>query len=396
MRASRTRRRIARVLNVLILAGLALAFGPPPAPPAEAAPKQALFIFGADQFNSYWRNQREVQVQPPQCPPVGPCLSIPVRLSNPDGADALPVSVSPETAADGTVSAQPEKMSAIAFDLVGRGVEPGSELTMFTLSILEEGARSADGKVIKACRITDIWPHNETGAELWANRPPYDDGNCVAGRRDVAASGEIRWLFTLSTLGRPWASDPLENNGVMLVPDMSGAASTDSWQITLKVPLPDNPTTGDANEYEETKTRVRIVYDFRPPPPEPPPDDGGGDGGSGGSGGGGGPVGPVDPGPTGPTDPGPTPTSEPTPTADPEPVADTKPGPPGQVWLLIPVGLIALAMTRAAVDEPAGETTTGRGVVTAIRRRNATARGEGTEGPAPESKLKRLLGRFRR
>jgi hypothetical protein len=380
-----------RVLNVLILTGIALAFGPPPSPTAEAAAKQALFIFQTDQFNSYWRNQREVQVQPPECPPVGPCLSVPVRLSNPDGADALAVAVSSEVREDGSLAVTPEKMSAIAFDLSERGVEDGDTINLFTLSIVEEGARNADDKVIKACRITEQWPHNETGAELWANRPPYEDGGCVAGQRQVNAT-EIRWTFNLTKFAGLW-DDPLENNGVMFVPDIpSNAGATENWQITLKVPQPDKPATTDSNEYEETKSRVRLVYDFRKAPPEVIDD--GGDGGN--TGGGTGPTGPIDIPPSVPSEPVPTtvPTTEP--VAEPAPAAETKPSPPGQVWLLIPVGLVALAMTRSAVEESVDDAASGRGVVASIRRRNAAARGDASEGAADESKIKRFLGRFRR
>lgn len=387
---------MARALNVLILTGLGLAFGPPPAPPAQAAPKQTLFIFQTDQFSSFWRNQRQVPVEPPggECPPVGPCLSIPVRLSNPDGADTIPVAASPEVQDDGSTEVTAEKMSALLFDISAppRNVPLESTVTRFTVSILEEGSRNADGKKIKACRITDVWAHSESGAELWGDRPPFESSGCVQGTRNVGAT-EIRWEFNVTPLSGLWGQDPLENYGFMLVPDIpAGAPPTETWQITLKAPQPNNETTMDANEYEDTKNRIRLVYDFTPPPPEVV-DDGGDDGDIGGGTGGGDTGGGVEPEP-----PPPAPTTEPTPepTTEPEPVAETKtPGPPGQVWLLLPAGLFALALTRSAVEEPIGETSSAGGVVAAIRRRNAAARGE-QPGEAAGPKAKGFLGRFRR
>jgi hypothetical protein len=392
MTPSRTRRRIARVLNVLIVAGLMLAFAPPPGA-VQAAQKTTLFDDAlGDYFNWFWTDQREIQTPSDICPPSpAPCLSLPARFPNPDGVDTLPIASTYDAQES---KAEEQKISGIFFDITARGVVPGSTIKKLTISLLEEGGRNQAGKSIKACLMADQFSGGE--AELWANRPPVDESKCVQGTQiTIGTPPAPYWIFDITNIAKGWGVDPFSNYGVMLKPVIpAGVGPTDgTWQINLKVPRRDDPDT-ELNEYEDTKTRARMTYDFTlpPPPPPPPPIDNGSGSGSGGF---------VPPPP-----PPEVPTLEPVPSTQPtvpssEPVADKVPEPkvPGQVWLLLPVGILVLSMTRSAVLEPesAGD---GARVIEAIRRRNAQRRGapfDEEEAPAFASRLsKKIFGRFAR
>jgi hypothetical protein len=52
---------------------------------------------------------------------------------------------------------------------------------------------------------------------------------------------------------------------------------------------------------------------------------------------------------------------------------------PGIVWALLPIGILLIYLLRSVLLEPAGMRTDG--VIAAIRRRNAAARGETVEEP---------------
>ena len=53
---------------------------------------------------------------------------------------------------------------------------------------------------------------------------------------------------------------------------------------------------------------------------------------------------------------------------------------PWYIWVLLPVGLLAISTVRAVVLEPFASGKPG-GVITAIRSRNAELRGMGSRGP---------------
>ncbi len=346
---------------------------------ALAKTSSSSFVYGPDSKNWYWKDQIQKKVG------TGPVAQY-VTLGNPQADDTLPVAAQ---------NGQPDKVSAIAFDLTQRGITVGSVVTKFVFTILESDDAGAgfkenppdtqpsfnqQGKVIEACPITGIWASGD-GAELWDEAPAHD-ASCVAGKR-LSSGGSVRWSFDVTTAAAGWATNPVSNLGVMLVPEIvQGASAKDStWQINLKIPMRDDSST-KADEYQQTKGRLQLDVAFSAPvssgttPPATTttiPSTLGGTGGLG-------------TGITGtgfPTTSTPT-TGQPTATGGPARAASTRSAPtvgrfPWYVWMLIPVGLVALSTVRGVVLEPL---TPGRpsGVIAAIRTKNAELRGMGSRG----------------
>ncbi|MFN2591135.1 MAG: hypothetical protein ABR518_10265 [Actinomycetota bacterium] len=382
-----------RTRRAIALAGaMAVAVLSPGVAHAETA--SSSYVYGPDSANWYWKDQVEQTVA------AGPVAQV-VRLPNPQAPDTLLVA-----AQDG----QPNKISAVSFDLSRRGVEAGSSISKFTFRIIEsdelvptsqdasqpdtQPSFNTEGKFIQACPITGVWSAGE-GAELWELAPTYDTAGCVQGKRAESA-GVIAWMFDVTTLAQEWAATPSTNPGMMLVPVIpEGAASTDStWQVNLKLPRRDDDNTESADEYEQTKDRVQVSLAFSPPS----------DTSSGGNFTGGGTnfdptTGTGSPGSGFPFDSPPvtggtggspaggeqTRTSAPT-------SSRTVPQLPWYVWVLIPVGLMAVSTVRAVVLEPLATGKPG-GVIVAIRTKNAELRGMGSRGPAA---ARRGMSRFAR
>lgn len=371
-----------RALRAFLAAAAAFALVITVPGPALAKTSSSSFVYGPDSANWYWKDQIEESVS---VPPAG--VAEYVKLPNPQASDTLPVA-----AQDG----QPNKISAVQFDLSRRGIVPGSTLSRFTFTIAENDDLAAgyedpsqpdtqpsfnvEGKLIQACPITGVWSSGE-GAELWERAPSYEETLCVQGKR-VAAGAAVNWAFELTTLAQEWATDLSSNRGVMLVPVIpEGAAPNDStWQINLKLPQRDDAGTEGEDEYEQTKTRVDVDVAFTPP--------GGTQGGDnftgGGSNfipsGGSGQVGTDFPFGGTPVTTGGTPAAggqERTATSRPSP---TVPRLPWYVWVLIPLGLVAISTVRAVVLEPLATGKPG-GVIAAIRTKNAELRGMGSGGP---------------
>jgi hypothetical protein len=357
-----TRRVIARSAALLLALGTMASF----APWAHAATEKLVFTYGVDQSSWYWTKQIDQEVAVP-LPPPAPALVQRVRLPNPQNFDTLPVAVQ---------LGEVEKTSAIALDISDRGVDPGSTITAFTLTIAEISGGEfpqfgADGRMIRACRINEFWAAGE--AEKSDTQPAADTGACVNGERKDGdtPTDPPTWTWNLTQIAEPWGEDPFaNNNGVLLVPVVGEASPTENWQINLKIPSRDDDVTPTINEYEETRDRVQASVSFEPPAEEPI--DGGTNGG-------------FDPGVDIPEPPPAPETPEPIPSPSPpdsgdgdetsEPASTSTPSFPGYVWLLVPVGLISLSAVRAVVLEGTGGTRPD-GVVAAIRRRNAERRGE--------------------
>jgi hypothetical protein len=309
-----------------------------------------------------------------------------------------------------------DRISAIRFDLLSRGVPRGATITHLVLTISEdtennEGVEqpefNSENKVIKACPIRSDWSRG--AAELWKDRPQTRRDECVQGVRHRARPPT--WTFDLSTLARSWAKNPfLHNDGVMFVPVTKGTKSGEgTWQVNLKLPRRDDPKTRKVDEYQRTRGRTSVTLTFTRPQPRSqagggsgsgtvkggsnpfgtPPIGGGGFGGSG--------SGTVN---GGSNPPAPIPSAPPTPTTgaggggstttltSPPPIPTVKF--PWYAWVLIPVAILCLAAVRSVLFEQTRAGLRPGGVVSAIRERNATA------GRAPQGAMALLLARARR
>jgi hypothetical protein len=376
-----------RGLAVLVAAGLGLSLT---GPASAAKPKKGThsFEYGKDISAWYWKEQTDQPVTPPTpLPPPVPPVEPRVRLPNPQRLDTLPVAVN---------QAQHERMSAIRFDLSERGVTPGSTIKKLILSIQESQDRNEhpsfrpETAKIQACRINDVLAPGD--AERFEERPAFAEKDCVEGKREVPAPPQPPvWLFELTKISDPWGKDPFSNNGVMLLGVIQGGGAGETWQVNLKIPSRDNPDT-QPDEYLETKQRASIELEFEPGDPLAAGSKGGKKSASLDTGVSSGPASSGIPssssgfGPS--TDlagsstggfPGSASGTQasPAPAAQAAPVAQTGPAEPrlpAYVWLLIPVGLLALSAVRSAVLEPVGGPRPD-GVIAAIRRRNAERRG---------------------
>jgi hypothetical protein len=369
-----------RVLRAFLAAGAAFALIITVPGPAFAKTTSSSFVYGPDSANWFWMDQIEQAVTVEEAG-----VADYVRLPNPQAADTLPVAAQ---------NGQPNKISALQFDLSRRGVITGSTVSKFVLTIAEnddllagfqdptqpdlQPSFNMEGKLIQACPITGVWSSGE-GAELWERAPSYEETLCVQGKRGEAG-GTVNWTFDLTTLAQEWATDLSSNRGLMLVPVIpEGAATNDTtWQINLKLPQRDDGTTSGQDEYEQTKTRVDVDVAFTPP--------GGTQGGDNFTGGGSNFIPTGGSGTTGtefPFGSQPVGTGGAPPAAQ-ERTSSSRPSPtvprlPWYVWVLIPLGLVALSTVRAVVLEPLATGKPG-GVIAAIRTKNAELRGMGSRG----------------
>jgi hypothetical protein len=371
-----------RAVAVLAVAGTLMAL----APPAVAGKRNDVrYEYGTDISSWYWERQQDQEVAPPPPPegfpepPVAPSQR--VRLPSPQRPDTLPVAL---------WQGDHERMSALKFDLLQRGVVAGSRITQLILEIEESEDRNeqpsvnVDAAAIEACFIQDFLAAGEN--EEWKTRPKYAQAGCAAGKRQTPKGKPAFWRFDLTRLAAPWGRDPFSNNGVMLQGVLPKNATTeDTWQVNLKIPRRDAAETPD-DEYKLSRDRVRLTLAFVP---GEVPGQGTGplDTGISYSGTGGSSFGPstsfgtgsspVSTGgvPAAGTGTG-VPSTEPSPASASRPAAAALPQPrlPGYVWALIPLGLLALSAVRSVVMEPAGGIRPD-GAIAAIRRRNVERRG---------------------
>jgi hypothetical protein len=381
-----------RALAVATLVAIALAL----AQPAPAAQKKVEFNPTSDRSSWFWTQQIDQPVPPEELDPVvgavcdaaaptgAPCPTQRVRIRSPQAANTLPVAV---------INGAVDKVSALVFGLADRGVTQGSMVDKFALKIVQtDGAGDVvasfndDGKQVQACRIDDFWPGGE--AEVWETQPPYGGKEqtgepkvsqppfapdaCVVGKTSPGTlPTETVWSFDLTKIAEKWGEDPFSNNGVMFVPVLGDGGPTETWQVNLKIPARDDVAT-PINEFEDTKRFVSADLVFTPGKPEaptaPPP------GGASVS-----PDGTAAP-PTS-IEPPPSPSSVAPPDTSGAPVASPPMEPvemPGFVWLLVPLGLLALAGARSALVDTVAGTKRG-GVIESIRERNAQRRGTSLE-----------------
>ena len=342
------------------------------------------FEYGKDTSSWFWEHQADQEVPPPGVPNPGP-LAQRVRAPNPYTTSTIPVAVYQGTH---------ERMAAVRFDLVERGVTPGSEITKALLFIEESPSTEREPPPVRpetakieACLLNDLLSPGEN--EEFKDRPTYSEEECVEGKREVPPGSPALWTFDLTKISEGWGKDPFSNNGFMLLGVLQNTNET--WQVNLRLPTKDNTATTE-NDYEITKNRARLQLAFIPgkepvvkpiptaaPPAAPTTGSAPSSGSVGGitpstdlTGGSGGGFGSGFP----PVSTDVTPAPPPLPTT---PQAVTQPQPteprlPGYVWLLIPGALLALAALRSVVLEPVGGTRTD-GVIAAIRRRNAERRG---------------------
>jgi hypothetical protein len=394
--------RLGRKSLFAILAAVAIlaSFPASAKPPAKDKDKEGKakseffpFEYGFDIASWYWQRQVDQEVPPPGVPNPGPVAQR-VRGPNPYTSSTLPVAV---------YQGAHERVSAIRFDLVERGVTPGSEISKAVLFIEESptGEREPpplrpETAKIEACLLTELLSPGEN--EEFEDRPAVseEDTDCVEGKREVQSGASALWTFDFTKIAEGWGKDPFSNNGVMLLGVLQNAG--ESWQVNLRIPTKESTATTE-NDYELTKNRARLQLAFVPgkepklipvKPPAAPADASGG--GSTSSAGGSIPsIGGITPSTdlTGASGGGSFPSvdtgiaTEPPLTTAPQAISapqPTEPRLPGYVWLLIPAGLLALAAVRSVVLEPVGGTRAD-GVIAAIRRRNAERRGRTLHRP---------------
>lgn len=357
---------------------------------AQDAGEGTSFSYDHDQSSWFWRYQLE-----PAIGLLGP-LNQQLRLPSPQAPDTLPVAVD---------KGGMEKVSTLQFDLAFRGIPGGREVQSFTVTLAEgtsagneghQGDRrrefNVEGKQIEACAITDEWAAGS--AEPWTlqpdgDRPKYDPSSCSPGARDAETDpARPSSTFDLTSLARAWAGGSMPNRGVMLVPVLAGdsRAAFDAWQVNLKLPAREDGRASNGSEFDATKGQFVMDVAFataeagsqpsgeQAPVPSPPP-----------------------PPLTGAAFPafdttgstfntsnsalerarGRGPVRTTFRVAGDAPPAPSGPRLPWFVWLLLPGGVVLLAMVHAAVVEPA-EGPPGEDVVEAVRSANDAARAAGT------------------
>jgi hypothetical protein len=338
---------------------------------ATVSQEKVYYIYGIDRKSWYWAGQTNGET----IPGTGTNLTLP----DPQNESTLPVSAQ---------QGQPrEKVSTLFFDLAQRGLMPTSHIVQFDLKIAE-GSQPQDqpeynttGQKVQACFVKDFWP-DTPGAEQMNQAPGYSKNRCVVGKQRGTAPNQY-WTFHLASIASKW-SNPALNNGIAFVPVVpkNAGPQKQNWQVNLLLP---NHSTDPVAGYKQTRSRAVVTIAFTVP--QTATTGGGGTGTStggttpstgGGSFAGGGTVGP----PTTTTSTTTTTTGGGTTTPAgggttqiATPVASIPSAKvPGVVWLLIPLGLLGLWAFRQVVMEPVGGMRQD-GVISAIRRRNAAAKG---------------------
>lgn len=231
---------------------------------------------------------------------------------------------------------------------------------------------------ITACAVTIPWgavegapPYTMDKKDPTKTEPvePFVKDGYDCNRWSVKGKpGEKAWTFDLTKIAQMWVSGTLDNNGIVLLPDLTGG--TDSWRMEFH----GAPLEVQNNETRQTYVSpaeagsARISYtapDATPEPTPQPTDDGGG-------------FVPPPPPPTFEPAPGPAPTStsdpQPRPEPEPEPVAATTPT-AWYAWLALPLGAVAYAGLARAVGREAGAAGANR-VAAVLRRRRLERAGD--------------------
>lgn len=373
-----TTRFAVRAHVVIVGAIMAVLFGAHMAPAsaqlmdgATAVSKKMTYLPEDDASAWYWDAPADGQVR------VGP-VEQQVELPNPQRPGTLPIAY---------LNGEPRKLPALRFDLAGRGVPKGSQVTSFVLTIVEDTelgeapTLNAAGRTLRACGVTKPWEKADE-PELWEDRPKTSD-LCAEGTRKEPKAGEkgpVRWVFDLSKVAAGWVEDPLKNHGVMFSSAEPGEGIEGTWQVNLKIPAPDDEATPQTDEAKETADRVKVTMAYVPRSGRTG-GPGGAPGGPGVAPGGGVPGGlfPTGSAPIGGGPPaGDPPVAGPGFGGFPMPIvgfgqtSDT----PWYVWLLIPLALVGAYVVHGALVETPPPAR-GAGLIGRVRRWTAARRGDG-------------------
>jgi hypothetical protein len=377
------------------------------------------------QVNWFWSSNTRLTVvaNPPEDSPDGvPGVNVPV--SGTEGVFGNPAPASPISAGHVGVSllnGDPDMRGYIKFDLPA-----ASEFTSFVVTLdvslpdqkhsqrHSESGMKTPGTLnqqqakILACAVTEPWaemkvdggdppyattvesdkleagdPNSSEGVSTQRTEPSSDCGNNVTGK---PVSKGAQWRFDLTSMANKWAKGELFNEGVVLMPEASGAAQT--WRLEFHgatltvlpttsvpqpVPLPTAPpeTPQERVVYVNSKEAAFAVAEFipaetLPPPPAPAPPPG--DTGS---------LPPFSPTPTGDGVPQ-TPTGEVVPSEQPGAVPVAAPVNPAFWWWMLPIGAIGVGLYSSAIAQDPLPVSGGEGnrVARVLRRRRL----EGAEG----------------
>lgn len=156
-------------------------------------------------------------------------------VPSPQADSTLPVSM---------VGGDRQRMTSLEFGLAARGLGPYSAVIGAELRITE-GSEELDQPPIRpeiaevsACRVLTAW--GPGSAQPMEQAPSFDETTCVSGSRDASGA----WLFDLTDIAGPWADEPLNNHGVVLIGSGSG-----SWQVNL------------------ARDSASLTLEYEPPPP---------------------------------------------------------------------------------------------------------------------------------
>lgn len=225
---------------------------------------------------------------------------------------------------------------------------------------------------ITACAVTIPWgsvegapPYAMDSKDPTKSDPvePFVKNGYDCNRFSVKGKAGNPWTFDLSKIAKEWVAGTLVNNGIVLLPDLTGG--TDSWRMEFHAAPLEVQNNETRQIYVSPKEAGSATVTYTAPDQQPTPDptpEPTGDGGG------------FVPPPVTPTfepAPGPAPTS----SSDPqpsqpaqEPVAQPKTGSAWYAWLVLPLGAIAFSGLSRAVGKEAGAAGANR-VAEVLRRR---------------------------
>src|SRR5438445_7555030 len=167
---------------------------------------------GADTFRVagswYWSNQPA-----PGPPPVGQPLG-----------NVQPPDVPSSDLAVSMQGGSSEKETYVHIDTTA--IPPGASVSNFVLTLNEDTTAPGDGfataAAVKAYPVTAFFADG-AAARPYNERPPYEKGTSVAGKRDSGSGGQgsAKWSFDLTEIVNGWLSGSAQNNGIALVGDAS-------------------------------------------------------------------------------------------------------------------------------------------------------------------------------
>jgi len=385
------------------------------------------------QVNWFWSSNTRITVvaNPPEdSPDEVPGVNVPVSGTEGVFGNPSPASpISPGHVGVSLLNGDPDMRGYIKFDLPAAS-EFTSLVVTLDVSLPDQqhsqrhsesgmktpGTLNQQQAKILACAVTEPWagmkvdggdppyattvesdkldagdPNSGDGVTSLRTEPSSDCGINVTGK---PVNQGAKWRFDLTDMANKWVEGALFNEGVVLMPEASGAAQT--WRIefhgaTLSVlpttnipqpvPLPTAPPEAPQERvvYVNNKEAAFALAAFIPtetlaPPPAPPP--GPGDSGS------------LPPFTTTPTDGGLEtlpPTNEGDTGAPTEGIPVAAPVNPAFWWWMLPIGAIGVGLYSSAVAQDALPVTAGKGnrVAAVLRRRRL----EGADGASDAAEV---------